>query len=159
NNTHPDRRDTPYICTDCHLAGGSRAGAYNATLIYNHYKNGTSIKAQDNKTSDIASCIGCHENVSGMITRNNDTDTGLFASDGVGIRGGNTSFYHYGKNRSSFNKTPGSYEYCIYCHRNTTGEFNITFQDAANSSLSNHSSNYNNSNPSCSESKCHNSTN
>ncbi|MDD5474220.1 MAG: cytochrome c3 family protein, partial [Candidatus Methanoperedens sp.] len=158
NNTHPDKRDTPYICTDCHLSSGSMAGAYNATIIYNHYKNATNIRAQDNKTSVLASCIGCHENVSTMKISNNDTDYGLFASDGIGLNGGNTSFYHYGANRSGFGKSAGSYEYCIYCHRNATGEFNITFQDTANRSISNHSQRYNTS-PSCSDSDCHNSSN
>jgi Cytochrome c3 len=159
NNTHPDKRDTPYVCPDCHLAGGTRAGIYNAAIIYNHYKNGTGIRALDQRTNDVSSCTGCHENVSTMITGNNDSDTGSFASDGVGINGGNTSFYHYGANRSNFNRAAGSYDYCIYCHRNTTGEFNIVFQDAANMNISNHSMRYNSSNPSCSTSYCHNSTN
>ncbi|MCX9014958.1 MAG: cytochrome c3 family protein, partial [Candidatus Methanoperedens sp.] len=158
NNTHPDRRDTPYNCTSCHLSGGEKEGAYNATIIYNHYRNGTNVTALNNQTTDLASCIGCHENVPGMITSNNDTDYGLVASDGINLNGGNTSFYHYGKNRTNFGKSAGSYEYCIYCHRNTTGEFNITFQDTANYSILNHSSNYNSSNPSCSEPECHNST-
>ncbi len=159
NNTHPDRRDTPYNCTACHLAGGSNAGAFNAPIISNHYRNGTNIRALDNRTSDLISCLGCHENVSGMITPNTDTDYGSFSSDGVGVKGGNASFYHYGANRSNFGKTAGSYDYCIYCHRNTTGEFNITFQDTANYSISNHSLRYNSSNPSCSVRECHNSTN
>ncbi|MCZ7385586.1 MAG: cytochrome c3 family protein [Candidatus Methanoperedens sp.] len=159
NNTHPDKRDTPYTCPDCHLANGSNAGAYNATIISNHYRNGTNIRALDNRTSDLASCLGCHENVSGMITANNDTDYGSFASDGVGVNGGNMSFYHYGANRSSFGMTAGSYDYCIYCHSNVTGEFNSVFQDNANRSISNHSLRYNSSNPSCSVSVCHNSTN
>ncbi|MCZ7406029.1 MAG: cytochrome c3 family protein [Candidatus Methanoperedens sp.] len=159
NNTHPDKRDTPYTCPDCHLANGSNAGAYNATIISNHYRNGTNIRALDNRTSDLASCLGCHENVSGMITANNDTDYGSFASDGVGVSGGNMSFYHYGFNRSNFGITAGSYDYCIYCHRNATGEFSSVFQDNANRSISNHSLRYNSSNPSCSVSVCHNSTN
>jgi PGF-pre-PGF domain-containing protein len=162
NNTHPDKRDTPYTCTDCHLANGSNAGAYNATIISNHYRNGTNIRALDNKTSDLASCIGCHENenISGMRIPNNDTDYGSYASDGIGVNGGNTSFYHYGANRSNFGKTAGSYDYCIYCHNsNSTGEFNGVFQDVANRSISNHSLRYNSSSPSCSVSECHNSTN
>ncbi len=159
NNTHPDKRDTPYNCTNCHLANGSNAGAFNATIISNHYRNGTNIRALDNRTGDLMSCLGCHENISGMILLNNDTDYGSFASDGVGVNGGNTSFYHYGFNRSNFGKTAGSYDYCIYCHNNVTGEFNSVFQDDANRSISNHSLRYNSSSPSCSVSECHNSTN
>ncbi|VVB84723.1 Cytochrome c7 c [uncultured archaeon] len=157
DNTHPDRMTTPFICTDCHLAGGSMAGAYNATVIFNHFSNGT-IRAPDNATSDIASCMECHENVSGMLLPNNDNDTGTFTS-GVGYgNGGNKSAYHYGESQLNFGKTKGSDEYCIYCHRNETGEFNGTFMFASNSSISNHSLRYNASNPSCGLVQCHNST-
>ncbi|MDD5615117.1 MAG: cytochrome c3 family protein [Candidatus Methanoperedens sp.] len=158
SNTHPDRKTTPFICTDCHLANGSRAGAYNATIISNHFKNGTAIRALGNRTSDIASCIECHENVSGMLLPNNDNDTGSFAGDNISVTGGSTSAYHYGKSQLSFGKTRGSDAYCLYCHRNGTGEFNRTFMYASNSSISNHSARYNASNPSCGLVQCHNST-
>lgn len=158
DNTHPDRKTTPFICTDCHLANGSRAGAYNATIIYNHFRNGTGIKALANRTSDLASCIECHENVSGMLLPNNDNDTGSFAGDMISVTGGRTSTYHYGEAQLNFGKTKGSDDYCTYCHRNMTGEFNRTFTDTSNSSISNHSMRYNTSNPSCSLGQCHNST-
>ncbi len=159
DNTHPDRTTTPYNCTECHLAGGNRTGAYNATIIYNHYRNGTAITALSNKSSDIASCIECHENVSGMIKPNNDQDTGSFAGDDIGATGGRNSSYHYGANRSNFNRPPGSFAYCAYCHGNDTGEFNTTFQGPANRNISNHSVMYNSSNPTCSDALCHNSSN
>lgn len=158
DNTHPDRKTDPFVCTDCHLANGSRAGAYNATIVSNHFKNATGIRALYNRTGDIDSCIGCHENVSSMLLPNKDNDTGSFAGDMINNNGGNTSAYHYAANMQSFGKSKGSNDYCIYCHRNGTGVFNRTFMYASNSSISNHSMRYNASNPSCGLVQCHNST-
>ncbi|VVB86088.1 Cytochrome c7 c [uncultured archaeon] len=158
NNSHPDRRDTPYICTDCHLAGGNNSGAYNAPIVSNHYRNGTSIRALDNKTSDIASCIQCHENVSEMIIPNTDPDYGLFAGDGIGPTGGNTSFYHYGRPRNDLRiLNSGMADNCSYCHQNASSAFAVNMADPAyNSSISNHSLRYNASNPGCTSQQCHN---
>jgi len=158
DNTHPDRKTTPFTCTDCHLVNGSRAGVYNATIISSHFKNSTGIRALSNTTSDLASCIECHENVSGMLLPNNDNDTGSFAGDMISVTGGRNSSYHYGEAQLNFGKTKGSDDYCTYCHRNMTGEFNRTFTNSSNSSISNHSTGYNASNPSCSLGQCHNST-
>ncbi len=158
DNMHPDRKTTPYSCEDCHLVTGSRAGAYNATIISSHFRNSTGIRALTNSTSDLASCIECHENVSGMLLPNNDGDTGSFAGDMISVTGGRNSSYHYSKSQLNFGKTKGSNDYCTYCHRNATGEFNTTFIFPSNSSISNHSTSYNASNPSCGLEQCHNST-
>ncbi|MDO9098173.1 MAG: hypothetical protein Q7U60_08630, partial [Candidatus Methanoperedens sp.] len=157
NNTHPDKRDTPYTCTDCHLAGGSNKGAFNATIVEEHFINGSNIRTA-NATSNITSCINCHENVSEMILVNNDTDTGSFAGDGVRQNGGNKSFYHYGKNRTDLRAwDSGKAANCSYCHQNTSTAFSPYMSDLNNRNISNHSIKYNSSNPSCISSECHSS--
>ncbi len=120
---HPDRYKSPKKCDDCHLGTGSfNSSAYNAITVSQHYYGGN-IKA-GNSTSNISSCINCHENVSEMILPNNDPDTGSFAGDGVRLTGGNRSFYHYGRPRPDIRT--GNKENCYYCHQNLS----TSFQDA-----------------------------
>ncbi|MDP2845230.1 MAG: hypothetical protein Q8N79_04040, partial [Candidatus Methanoperedens sp.] len=153
NNTHPDRRDTPYTCTDCHLANGSRAGAYNATIVEEHFINGSQIRTT-NATKNITSCIGCH-NKTEMLVSNNDTDSGSFDADGDGTKGGNRSVYHYGKNRTDLRTSGGTATNCSYCHQNPNTYFTTAMANPGyNASISNHSVNYSSSNPNCTQ--CHN---
>ncbi|MCK4928253.1 MAG: hypothetical protein KAR76_00810, partial [Methanosarcinales archaeon] len=158
-----DRFANPFACVDCHVPGGAKYGVvYNgdtqaARPVLNHY-NGANISALWNMTGAKASCINCHENISSMVLYNNDSDTGSFVGDGERLTGGNLSFYHYGDNRSAFGKTPGSVDYCAYCHRNVTGEFSGVFTDSSNTSILNHSLRFNSTNPGCNVSECHNST-
>ena len=150
---HPDRYKDPKTCTECHLGTGTyNASAYNALIVAEHYSNGSDIKA-GNSTSNISSCINCHENVSEMILYNNDTDYGSFTGDGIRLKGGNMSFYHYGKNRTDMRT--GVSANCSYCHQNSSTAFAAAMTDPAyNKSISNHS-NYS-SNPNCTSSQCHN---
>ncbi|MDD5511871.1 MAG: cytochrome c3 family protein, partial [Dehalococcoidales bacterium] len=153
---HPDIYKTPKICTDCHLANSTY---YNQSVkwglnvtVSEHYYSGDQIVA-GNSSSNISSCINCHENVSEMIIYNNDTNYGSFTGDGVRLTGGNMSFYHYGKDRSDIRT--GATANCTYCHRNTSTAFNISMSDPVYSSnVSNHSVSYSSTNPACTQ--CHN---
>jgi hypothetical protein len=151
---HPDRYKSPKTCTECHLGAGTyNASSYNALIVAEHFSNGTDIKA-GNSTSNISSCINCHENVSEMILYNNDTDYGSFTGDGIRLKGGNMSFYHYGKDRTDIRNGPSAN--CTYCHRNASTAFATAMINASyNRSISNHSLNYNSSNPNCTVSQCH----
>ncbi|PKL53602.1 MAG: hypothetical protein CVV36_06295, partial [Candidatus Methanoperedenaceae archaeon HGW-Methanoperedenaceae-1] len=147
---HPDKYKTPKTCTDCHLVSGtynSQTTGWGGLTVSEHYYSGSDIKA-GNSSSDIASCINCHENVSEMIIYNNDTDTGSFTGDSVRLTGGNMSFYHYGKNKSW---TQDTNAYCYNCHNNASTAF--PFADNANKTIANHSSAYPASNPACGD--CH----
>ncbi|MFA4837339.1 MAG: hypothetical protein WC749_14890, partial [Dehalococcoidia bacterium] len=154
NNTHPDKRDTPYVCTDCHLASGSKAGAYNATIVEEHFINGSQIRTS-NATNNVTSCMGCH-NKTEMLVSNNDTDSGSFDADSDGTKGGNRSVYHYGKNRTDLRTAGGTATNCSYCHQNPNTNFTTAMANPGyNASISNHSTYA--SNPGCTNSTCHNS--
>ena len=152
---HPDRKITPKACTECHLGSGTyNASAYNALVVGEHYYGGTNIKA-GNSTSNITSCINCHENTSGMVLYNNDTDTGTsFTGDGIRQNGGNQSAYHYGRNRTDLRTLDsGKATNCSYCHQDSNTVFNQTMVNAGyNSSIQNHSSA---NAPTCINSTCH----
>jgi len=122
---HPDRYKNPKICTDCHIGTGTfNASAYNALVVSEHIYNGADISVAGNSTSNIGSCINCHENVSEMIVYNNDNDLGTFTGDGIRLTGGNNSFYHYGKPRPDLRVGSGGREAnCLYCHQNLTTAF------------------------------------
>lgn len=155
---HPSTYKEPSPCVDCHRPGGNKTLNYSAPQVYNHFRNGTEIKARTNATSDIASCIYCHEQDPSlnMVLNNSDPDTGSFIGDNISVTGGNGSFYHYGKNIISFGKTPGSPEYCRVCHNSTN--YSTLFLNASRYSLQNHSLRYPNSSPGCDNANCHNST-
>jgi hypothetical protein len=152
---HGDRQKTPKQCDECHLGSGTyNASAYNAPVVGEHYYGGTNIRA-GNSSSNLRSCINCHENISGMIQYNNDTDTGTsFSGDGIRLNGGNLSAYHYGKDRTDLRTLDsGKAANCSYCHQNPGTVFNITMVNAGyNSSIQNHSSA---NAPNCTNSTCH----
>ncbi len=123
-----DIYNTPKKCTDCHLSSGtyySQSLTWGGLTVSQHYYSGDTVKA-GNSTSNITSCINCHENVSEMLLPNNDPDTGTFAGDGVRLTGGNRSFYHYGKRRTDMRT--GTNENCYYCHQNLSTSFQDTMQ-------------------------------
>lgn len=150
-----NRFNDPYTCVDCHLEGGIRSGSYNAPIVYNHFRNGSAIQALSNASGDLQSCIECHENVSAMVIPNNDSETGSFAGDGIGMTGGNGSFYHYGMDRSDMGGN--DYNYCTYCH-NSSSEFDRVFMAEENTAILNHSLQNIYGMPSCENMFCHNST-
>jgi hypothetical protein len=149
-------KSAPWQCDDCHTASGTEYGKYNNTgnpydtfLVSEHYIGSSDIKANSKPSggdATVLSCLGCH-NKTEMLIPANDPDFGTFAdSDGDGVVGGNSSFYHYGKNRSSELRTQhnssdcgaGSttcdlsdmaadtnytYTDCTYCHQNATTAF------------------------------------
>jgi hypothetical protein len=148
-------KTTPWQCDDCHLASGDNYGNYfntgNQTDLFRvseHFINGSDLKAGSNQPTAVTSCLGCH-NKSEMLIPANDPDFGTFAdTDGDGVVGGNSSFYHYGKNRSSdlrvtrnssdcggsadtncsaWNSFPANTNYtytdCSYCHQNASTAF------------------------------------
>ncbi len=140
-----DRYKNPFICTDCHLRGGEKEGAYGAPLINSHFAGGI-LKAGLN---NISSCISCHE-IPRMVLDNTDTDTGTFAGDNERENGGNLSYYHYGKRRQDLESKRGTTEYCSYCH-SLQSEFAGVFQRSENRNILNHSLRF--PPPACSE--CH----
>src|SRR3990172_8367398 len=151
---HPDRYKTPKTCTECHLGTGTNnESAYNALVVTQHFYSGNSIKA-GNSSSNISSCITCHENVPEMLLVNNDPDTGSFIGDGIRLTGGNRSFYHYGNPRPDIRT--GISDNCSYCHQNTSTAFTSAMVNAGyNSSIQNHARST--FTPGCTSSVCHNS--
>ncbi len=156
---HGDKQKTPKSCDVCHLASGTyytQSQSWGGLRVDEHYYSGNQIKA-GNSSSNLTSCINCHENISEMILYNNDTDTGTtFTGDGIRLNGGNRSAYHYGKNRTDLRTWNGSNTAnCSYCHQNSNTFFNITMVNAAdNSTIQNHSTG---SSPNCYNSTCHSS--
>ncbi|HYN44366.1 MAG TPA: CxxxxCH/CxxCH domain-containing protein, partial [Candidatus Limnocylindrales bacterium] len=153
---HPDKKDTPKICSECHLSSGafySQAVNWGGLTVTEHYYSGAQIRA-GNSSSNIVSCINCHENVSEMILYNNDTDTGSFSGDGVRLTGGSLSYYHYGKLRTDLRSwNSGNTENCSYCHQNASTAFAGAMVNAAyNKSVQNHSLS---NSPTCFNSTCH----
>jgi hypothetical protein len=157
-----DNQTTPWQCFDCHTVSGSQYGKYFNTgnqtdlfTVWEHIPNASNIKAATNLitgSNRSLSCISCH-NKSEMILPNNDPDTGSSNfpdTDGDGVVGGTSSFYHYGRNRSldmlktrdsticgsggptncsNLNNFPYggvtyTYTDCSYCHQNATTPFN-----------------------------------
>ncbi|NJD52918.1 MAG: hypothetical protein FIB07_08640 [Candidatus Methanoperedens sp.] len=156
---HPDKKDTPKVCDDCHVQGGayySQSAGWGGLTVNEHFRGGTDIKA-GNASSNIASCINCHENVSEMILNNDDPDTGSFAGDGMRLNGGNRSYYHYGRPRTDLRGVDiylNPIANCIYCHRNDTTAFEGAMLDPdQNKYVNEHSDEPNN--PSCSSDSCH----
>ncbi len=153
-----DIYNKPRICVDCHLANGTyypQSVSWGGLTVSEHYSEGIGIRA-GNSTSNISSCINCHENVSEMTLPNNDTDYGSFPGDGVRLTGGNRSFYHYGRSRIDLRTMDsGRASNCSYCHQNSSTAFTASMTDQVyNINISNHS-NYS-SNPDCTSSQCHN---
>jgi predicted CxxxxCH...CXXCH cytochrome family protein len=123
---HPSNYKSPYNCTSCHLESGSRAGVfYGARNVTEHFKEGEDIQAATSYPNNITSCLSCH-NKSEMILYNGnvgDPDFGGFSdTDGDGVVGGNYSFYHYGKNRTS-DLVVNGYTNCSYCHQDASDSF------------------------------------
>lgn len=152
-----DIYNTPKTCADCHLPNGTyytQSAGWGGPTVSEHYFAGIGIKA-GNSTSDISSCINCHENVSEMTIPNNDTDYGSFIGDGVRLTGGNMSFYHYGRPRPDIRTWgSGTTANCSYCHQNTTTSFAAAMTNAGyNSSILNHS--ISTASPDCFNSTCH----
>ncbi len=152
-----DLYNTPKKCDDCHLSGGtyySQSVSWGGLTVSEHYFAGEGIRA-GNSTSDISSCITCHENVTEMILPNNDPDTGTFVGDGLRLTGGNMSFYHYGKPRPDIRVwESGITANCSYCHQNASTAFAGAMANASyNSSIQNHSLNF--VSPDCFNSTCH----
>ncbi|MDD5615883.1 MAG: S-layer protein domain-containing protein [Candidatus Methanoperedens sp.] len=153
-----DIYNTPKKCIDCHLSSGiyhTQSVSWGGLTVSEHYFAGDVIKA-GNSTSDISSCITCHENVSEMILPNNDPDTGTFVGDGSRLTGGNMSFYHYGKPRPDIRIwESGKTANCSYCHQNASTAFAGAMANASyNTSIQNHTAPGINS-PNCYNSTCH----
>jgi hypothetical protein len=171
----------PATCFMCHNGTTLFTNVSNAPKVFEHFGNGSDIKAANSSATIVLSCLSCH-NKTEMIQENNDPDTNKSNwpdQDGDGIIGGNRSFYHYGKNRSSelrvsrssyadcgensesttncsnWNKFPASPTYtftnCSYCHQNTSTAFESAMENSFHKNVLNHSDNSNN--PYCTD--CH----
>jgi hypothetical protein len=180
-STDGSNHKEPATCFMCHNGTDLFVNVSNAPQVFEHFSNGSDIKAANSSATIVLSCLGCH-NKTEMIQVNNDPDTNKTNwadQDGDGIIGGNRSFYHYGKNRSSelrvsrssyadcgensesttncsnWNQFPASPTYtftnCSYCHQNTTTGFESAMEDSYHKNILNHSDNSNN--PYCTD--CH----
>jgi hypothetical protein len=150
-NNHPDRQKTPYVCTDCHLSTGVKAGAYGAPIVSEHYLNGSELVASTGANTALESCLNCHQNASIpelRDTNNNDPDTGSFDADGDGVYGGAISAYHYGKISPVLNNS--GVANCVYCHQQNSS-FDGVMQDATHNNMLNHTDNV--GGPGCTD--CH----
>lgn len=148
---HPDRQKTPYVCTDCHLSTGVKAGAYGAPIVSEHYLNGSELVASTGANTALKSCLNCHQNASIpqlRDTNNNDPDTGSFDADGDGVYGGAISAYHYGKTSPVLNNS--GVANCVYCHQQNSS-FDGVMQDATHNNMLNHTDNI--GGPGCTD--CH----
>jgi predicted CxxxxCH...CXXCH cytochrome family protein len=158
---HGDKQKTPKLCDECHLESGTyytQSKNWKGLTVSVHYYGSTVITA-GNSTSNITSCINCHENISEMIQYNNDTDSGSFAGDGIGITGGNKSAYHYGRNRTDLRQVISGKKVanCYYCHQNNNTAFVAAMQyPSVNKSILNHTNTIPTS-AICSNINCHDS--
>ena len=148
---HPPQYKTPKLCTDCHLASGGSAGAFGATIVSEHYLNGSDIIASTGAGSAIQSCLNCHQNPSiaeMRISTVNDPDNGSFDADGDNLYGGNLSAYHYATIPSALNTS--GYVSCVYCHQQNSS-FDVVMLDVSHNRMLNHTDNT--GGPACAD--CH----
>jgi len=148
---HPDKQKTPFVCTDCHLSTGVKAGAYGAPMVSEHYLNGSELVATTGANTALKSCLNCHQNpnISELrIINVNDPDNGSFDADGDGVYGGNLSAYHYGKISPVLNNS--GVANCVYCHQQNSS-FDLVMQDATHNNMLNHTDNV--GGPGCAD--CH----
>jgi hypothetical protein len=143
-----DRYNNPWTCVDCHTSGGAKAGAYGAPIVSEHYRSGDNITAVGYASTDVLSCLACHQNATDASLRDfmlipaNDPNEGSSVSDvdGDGIKGGNISFYHYGKDNSWLRTGPGGSTSCQFCHQNNS-IFTAVMSDSTHNSMQNHTDN------------------
>jgi len=149
-----DRKTNPYTCYDCHNGTAPYPNVSNAPTVSEHFKNGQDIQAATGAATVVLSCIECHTK-SEMLVPANDPDNGTFDADGDGRKGGNTSYYHYGKPRPDL-VTAGGNAKCEYCHQNSSTAFEsaMDVNPAYHKSMDNHTDRP--AGPWCTDSKCHN---
>ncbi|MDI6859381.1 MAG: multiheme c-type cytochrome [Methanocellales archaeon] len=110
---HPDRITDPYTCWECHNGTPAYTNVDSAPSVFEHFVNGTDIKAIIGAPDSTTSCLECHNKTELKVSYVEDDSYGS-----------NLSFVsHYPVNytplvvlRSWINST----EYCRYCHDNYT---------------------------------------
>jgi hypothetical protein len=166
----------PWTCPDCHTAAGAMNSVFNWSAsglknVSEHYRSGADIAIYTSWPSDLKSCLECHEKkTTGEIMTEmlipesevGDPDNASSNFDGAGVSGGNYSFYHYGKKRSTgslpdnlvYLDVGGTYSTnCSYCHQNSTTNFRFTDGYAYRKNIASHT---NRTEINCTNSTCHN---
>jgi parallel beta-helix repeat protein len=152
----PDKK--PWTCEDCHTRSSEWVAATGdgelwlaasyppnklPPQVYNHFKNGTSISAYLTRTTDLDSCMGCH---------NNSEMFNFYLPDENRTNPYYTNYSktsHYGSNRTDLvdkYDVSNSTEYCSYCHVNISTIF-IEYENNKNIQ---HAGGFN-----CSSTGCH----
>ena len=143
-----DRFANPYQCFDCH--GNSTEYAYlnviNATKVFQHFIGASNVTAA-NASDNSSSCVVCHNlpELKVPYLENDTYNTGL------------SNASHYTTNRTELrNWSSNTTANCSYCHQNSSTAFYVAMIDPVNNrNITNHSLNYNSSNPNCTVSQCH----
>ncbi|MBW6518514.1 MAG: fibronectin type III domain-containing protein [ANME-2 cluster archaeon] len=141
--------EDPYKCYDCHDGTAPYTNVSNAPGVFQHFVNGSALKAASNAPDNSSSCLVCH----------NLTEMKVEYSEGIDTYSTNYSIpSHYGRNRSSgpdsLRTGPGNSVNCSYCHQTPGNNFTSAMVNINNASVPNHSLAYNATTPYCTE--CHN---
>lgn len=142
-----DRYANPYQCYDCH---NSTVWAYinvsSAPEVDQHFIGASNVTAA-NASDNSSSCVVCHNlpELKVPYTENDTYNTGL------------SNASHYTTNRTELrNWSSNTTANCSYCHQNASTAFYVAMLDPVNNrNITNHSTNYNSSNPNCTVSQCH----
>ncbi|MGP8322689.1 MAG: multiheme c-type cytochrome [Methanosarcinaceae archaeon] len=150
-NDHADRWILngvyPYTCDECHVENIVTNLSGLIPLVEEHFFNGTNLVINQGMTSNISSCLVCHnENEMRLETEFDGTNSDL------------SLVSHYGKNRSDIrtwtsDSNGANIINCSYCHSNESSIFRSYMRNAGNSDIDEHSR-YG-STPSCTNSTCH----
>ncbi|MBW6518972.1 MAG: hypothetical protein K0A89_10790, partial [ANME-2 cluster archaeon] len=146
-----DIYSTPYRCYDCHNGTAAYTNVSNAPVVYQHFVNGSALKAASNATDNSSSCVVCH----------NLTEMKVDYTEGTDNYSTNYSLpSHYGKNRTDLRTWSGGVN-CSYCHQDPGTNFTVAMANPTfNASVPDHSINastFGSTSPNCTNSSCHNS--
>ena len=137
----------PYTCDECHVENIVSNLSSLVPMVGEHFFNGTNLVVNQGMTSNVSSCLACHnENEMRLETEFDGTNSDL------------SLVSHYGKNRSDIrtwtaDSTGANIINCSYCHSNKSSVFKSHMRNVDNSDIDEHSR-YG-STPSCTNSTCH----
>ncbi|MCL7414385.1 MAG: hypothetical protein M8353_12370, partial [ANME-2 cluster archaeon] len=111
NGTEPrgmgDRFTTPYQCYECHNGTAAYSNVSSAPAVYEHFVNGSELKAASGAANNTSSCLFCHNMSEMQVSFSEGADTN------------NTTISlasHYGKSRTDLRTWNGGVN-CSYCHQ------------------------------------------
>jgi len=138
----------PYTCDECHVENIVYNLSSLVPVVKEHFFSGTKLIVNQSITSNVSSCLACHNKNEMRLETEFDGDNS------------NLSLVsHYGKNRSDIrtwtvDSTGSNIINCSYCHSNESSVFKSYMRNTNNSDIDEHSR-YNDSTPNCTNSTCH----